>query len=87
MSVIEIMNRVAKGEISADEAATLIGGAKSQNKLSLKIGEKGGLSLYGMGRFPVTLYREQWERLLGHEDEIKKFIAANAGKLTSKSAA
>lgn len=52
--------------------------------LSMKIGEKGGLSVYGLGRFPVTLYKEQWVRLLNMADEIKAFIASNADKLKSK---
>lgn len=52
--------------------------------LSLKISEKGGLSVYGLGRFPVTLYKEQWKRLLDITDEIKQFIATNEDKLKSK---
>jgi hypothetical protein len=42
--------------------------------MSLKVSEKGALSVYGLGRFPVTLYREQWEKLLGMADEIRAFI-------------
>ena len=52
--------------------------------LSLKVSEKGGLSVYGLGRFPVTLYKEQWQKLLGMADEIRAFIEANAGELKSK---
>lgn len=52
--------------------------------LSMKIGEKGGLSVYGLGRFPVTLYKEQWSRLLDMADEIRAFIAANEDRLKSK---
>jgi hypothetical protein len=52
--------------------------------LSLKIGEKGGLSVYGLGRFPVTLYKEQWLRLLDMAEEIRAFIAANGDKMKSK---
>jgi hypothetical protein len=48
---------------------------KNASRVTLKTTEKGGLSLYGLGRFPVTLYREQWERLLAHGDEIKAAIA------------
>ena len=50
----------------------------------LKVTENGGVSVYGMGRFPVTLYREQWERLLAKREEILSFIEANAGKLSIK---
>ena len=52
--------------------------------LSLKIGEKGGLSVYGLGRFPVTLYKEQWLKLLGMTEEIRKFIEANQSRLKTK---
>jgi hypothetical protein len=52
--------------------------------LSLKVSEKGGLSLYGLGRFPVTLYKEQWMKLLGYTEEIKSFIEANDDKLKTK---
>ena len=52
--------------------------------VSLKVSEKGGVSVYGLGRFPVTLYKEQWERLLAMSDEIKKFIADNNDRLKTK---
>jgi hypothetical protein len=51
---------------------------------SIKISEKGGVSVYGLGRFPVTLYKEQWQKLLGMADEIKTFIAENNDKLKAK---
>ena len=50
----------------------------------MKVSEKGALSVYGMGRFPVTLYKEQWLKLLGMGDEIKAFIEANNDSLKSK---
>jgi hypothetical protein len=52
--------------------------------LSMKVSEKGALSVYGMGRFPVTLYKEQWLKLLGIADELKKFIAENDSRLKTK---
>jgi len=52
--------------------------------VSLKVSEKGGVSVYGLGRFPVTLYKEQWEKLLAMADEIKKFIADNSDRLKVK---
>ena len=55
-----------------------------ERSFSLKVSEKGGVSVYGMGRFPVTLYKEQWETLLGRADEIKEFLEANAAKLKVK---
>jgi len=49
--------------------------------LTFKVSEKGGVSVYGLGRFPVTLYYEQWVRLLEHGDELKGFLEDNRGKL------
>jgi hypothetical protein len=56
----------------------------TSREVSMKVSEKGGLSVYGLGRFPVTLYREQWEKLLGMSDEIQAFIVTNASKLKTK---
>ena len=53
-------------------------------RVYLKVSEKGGLSVYGMGRFPITLYREQWEKLLAMADEIKTFIRDNDQALKKK---
>jgi hypothetical protein len=52
--------------------------------ITMKVSEKGGLSIYGMGRFPVTLYKEQWLKLLDLSDDIRTFIAANEGQLKTK---
>ena len=52
--------------------------------ISMKVSEKGALSIYGMGRFPVTLYKEQWLKLLDVADDIRTFIAAHEGQLKSK---
>jgi hypothetical protein len=51
---------------------------------SLKVSEKGGVSVYGLGRFPVTLYKEQWTKLLDMADDIRAFIKENESKLKSK---
>jgi len=53
--------------------------------VTLKVSEKGGLSVYGLGRFPVTLYKEQWLKLLDMADELRAFITENADALKSKS--
>ena len=58
--------------------------ANKPRKLSLKVSEKGAVSVYGMGKFPVTLYSQQWERLLAAQDEIKAFIEANQSLLAVK---
>jgi hypothetical protein len=55
-----------------------------RGKLAMKVSEKGALSVYGMGRFPVTLYKEQWLRLLSMAEEIKTFIEANQHSLKAK---
>ncbi|MCB9026484.1 MAG: hypothetical protein H6625_09225 [Bdellovibrionaceae bacterium] len=56
----------------------------AKGTLSMKVSEKGALSVYGMGRFPVTLYKEQWLKLLGISDEIQQFIKDNDGRLKTK---
>jgi hypothetical protein len=52
--------------------------------VSMKVSEKGGVSVYGLGRFPVTLYKEQWMKLLDMADDIRGFIQENAAKLKTK---
>jgi len=56
----------------------------SSKGLKLKVSEKGGLSVYGLGRFPVTLYKEQWNKLLDMAEEIRAFIQANEAQLKTK---
>ena len=59
---------------------------KSQRgrSVSLKVSEKGGVSVYGLGRFPVTLYKEQWQKLLGMTDEIRAFLKEHDTELKAK---
>ena len=64
------------------ENAALKKGAASG--MRMKVSEKGAVSIYGMGRFPVTLYKEQWLKLLDMADDIRAFIAANQAHLKSK---
>ncbi len=56
----------------------------ARGSTSMKVSEKGGLSVYGLGRFPVTLYREQWEKLLAMSDQIREFIQENDATLKKK---
>ncbi len=56
----------------------------SAKGLSLKVSEKGALSVYGLGRFPVTLYKEQWTKLLDLADDIRAFLKANDSQLKTK---
>jgi hypothetical protein len=52
--------------------------------LEFRVGEKGGVSVYGLGRFPVTLYYEQWQRLLDASDKLREFLEENKSKLKLK---
>lgn len=52
--------------------------------ITMKVSEKAGLSVYGMGRLPITLYKEQWLKLLDMSDVMRAFIAANEGTLKAK---
>lgn len=52
--------------------------------LSLKVSQKGAVSLYGLGRFPVTLYKEQWERVLEMADEIRAFLREHDAELKKR---
>jgi hypothetical protein len=56
----------------------------SSRGLSMRVSEKGAVSVYGLGRFPVTLYKEQWTRLLDMADDIQAFIKQNEGQLKTK---
>src|SRR5438552_16682148 len=58
--------------------------ARHGRAISLKVSEKGGLSVYGLGRFPVTLYKEQWTKLLDMADDIRAFLKENDARLKSK---
>lgn len=75
----ELLAQIAA--LKAENVALL---SQERQTFSLKVSEKGGISVYGMGRFPVTLYREQMEKFLAHSDEIKAFIAANASSLKTR---
>lgn len=69
-----------------DELLAIIAGmaAQSDRKLSLKVTEKGGVSLYGLGRFPVTLYASQWDKLIANVDAIRAFVDTNRALLSTK---
>jgi hypothetical protein len=71
----------AREETAKAKAAAAAGG-----KISYKVSEKGALSVYGLGRFPVTLYSSQWNRLLdpANVDGLRAFLVANEGRLTTK---
>ena len=58
--------------------------ARSRRGVTLKVSEKGGVSVYGLGRFPVTLYKEQWTKLLDLAEDIRTFIRENDAQLKTK---
>ncbi len=58
--------------------------ARGSKGVSMKVSEKGGVSIYGLGRFPVTLYQEQWVKLLDLADDIRAFIKEHEGQLKKK---
>jgi hypothetical protein len=57
---------------------------RAERAVTLRVSEKGGVSVYGLGRFPVTLYKEQWLRLLEMTDDLRAFIRENEAKLKTK---
>src|SRR5215470_6240908 len=59
-------------------------GTRRTGSLEFRVGEKGGVSVYGLGRFPVTLYYEQWNRLLDASDKLREFLEENKSKLKLK---
>ena len=77
-----------EAEMKAELERLRVENAKLKSKdsagLSLKVSEKGAVSLYGMGRFPVTLYKEQWLRILASAPVIEAFIQENDSKLKTK---
>jgi hypothetical protein len=84
----EILAKVQAGEMSIEEATKLLAdSAPKRGQLYCKVSEKGAISVYGLQRMPVTLYVEQWERLLGFADEVKSFMQENASRLKRKDAA
>jgi len=67
------------------ENAALKASSARRGGVSFKVSEKGGVSVYGLGRFPVTLYKEQWAKLLDLADDLRAFIKAHEAELKSKS--
>jgi hypothetical protein len=78
------MSEDLKGELERLRAENAALKAKDKRGVHLRVSEKGGVSLYGMRRFPVTFYREEWDRILGMSEEIRTFIAEHAAELKTK---
>ena len=74
-------------KMSREQLEALVAAHVASNKpkaLSLKVSEKGAVSVYGMGKWPITMYQSQWTRVLEHADQIKAFIQANQSTLAVK---
>src|SRR6476659_2508487 len=86
MTKEEILAKLQKGEFSVEEASKQLAALETpkRGQLYCKVSEKGGVSVYGLQRMPVTLYMEQWERLLGFADEIRQFLKDNDAQLKRK---
>lgn len=82
----EILAKLAAGEITVEEASRQLEEAETQKRGTLycKVSAKGAVSVYGLQRMPVTLYVEQWERLLNFADEIRRFIGEHEGEVKRK---
>lgn len=78
----EVLDQLMEGKLTKEQASRLL--AANGGRMTFKVSDKGALSVYGMGKWPVTLYREQWERLLDKADEIRQFIADNDADLKHK---
>jgi hypothetical protein len=81
---VEMSNEDLQAELERLRAENESLKKKRSTAVYMKVSEKGGLSVYGLGRFPVTLYQEQWLKLLGMSDEIKQFIEENRAQLKLK---
>jgi hypothetical protein len=77
-------NNTLTPEQMAARLAELEGRLANSGTLSFKLSEKGAVSVYGLGRFPITLYFEQWNKLLAQADELRTFLEANKSKLKLK---
>lgn len=86
MNKEEILSKLAAGELNVEEAQKLLEQFDNQKRADLycKVSQKGALSVYGLQRMPVTLYAQQWERLLDFGDEIRSFIKNNNSQLNRK---
>jgi len=86
MSMTEAFAEMSKEAMLAKIAAleTKLAAATKPRKLTMKVSDKGAISVYGFGKWPITLYRQQMERLLDSADDIRAFIVANADNLSVK---
>ena len=86
MTKEEILKKLAAGELEVEAASKMLAELEQPKRGSLycKVSEKGAISIYGLQRMPVTLYVEQWERLLDFAEQIKAFLKEHSGELKRK---
>ncbi len=84
MSKTQLLNEVAAGRMTPEEAAQHLDAMATPRPLTLRVSNKGCLSIYGLQKLPVTLYASQWSRIFNHMEEIRAFIEANADRLKRK---
>jgi len=86
MTKEEILQKIASGDLTVEVASKMLAEIEQPKRGSLycKVSEKGAVSVYGLQRMPVTLYMEQWDRLLGFADEIRQFIKDHDSELKRK---
>jgi len=90
MTEEQILEKVQAGELTIAEAKVVLAklqaekGKAAPGALECRVAQSGGISVYGLGRFPVTLYVEQWERLLAFADEIRRFAKEHDSELKKK---
>jgi len=80
----EIIAAIVTKELTPDEAGKLLDAMTSKGRVYCKVSQKGAVSVYGLQRMPVTLYVEQWERLLAISDDIQKFIQEHESEVKRK---
>lgn len=89
MTEEEALEKVQRGEMTIAEAKEVLAKlqaekSKTTGTLECRVAQSGGISVYGLGRFPVTLYVEQWERLLAFADDIRRFAKEHDSELKKK---
>ena len=86
LPTLTVADLAAQMGISPEQLVSRVQKPERAGKLTLKVSEKGAVSVYGLGRWPTTLYSSQWEALLAQADAIREFIAANDARLSHKDA-
>lgn len=81
MAILPNLNEMSREQLIAQIAAMRVA---TERKITLKVTDKGGVSMYGLGRFPVTLYASQWDKLIANIDAVRAFVDTNRALLSTK---